>query len=123
MSGDTTALGSILGLGDRVKYWECPSCGFQSTSTDGLVYGATHACPRHHGLQAMMVRVSSNGGLKRGTYEHRVNVRGDYVGREQGLIYDPDGRPIMSVELLKPDGGNDLRIFAPCAVASMRDYR
>lgn len=115
-----SAVGDVL---DAIKLWECASCGFQTVSRNPRIYAATHPCGKHAGLQVDLVRVTNLDGLTRGKFGVRVNERPDYVGREVGVMYDGEGKVIMSVEILKPDGSNDCRIFAPCAMASLREYR
>jgi hypothetical protein len=46
--------------------------------------------------------------------------RGDYVGAEQGLRTDGDGRPVMAVVTTR-DGGQDCAVFPGTASAQQEE--
>jgi hypothetical protein len=48
----------------------------------------------------------------------RALDREDYVGPEQGLRADADGRPVMSVITERWDGSNDCAVFPGTASAT-----
>lgn len=100
------------------KYWECPSCGVQSVSDDPKIFAAQHPCPKHYGLMVNMVSVTSNYGLKKGQYEHRINEIEGYEGTGQ-VLHKLNGRPIRNVETWRPDG-QDCNILAPSIVREIK---
>jgi hypothetical protein len=91
------------------KRWECPNCDLKDVTHEAGAHSRMHTCRGIGGLVAPMV--------PEGTRCKAVaKVREDYVGRED-VTYDPNGRPIMAVEVTR-DEGTDVAVLAPCA--SMR---
>lgn len=94
-------------LDPPVTRWECPNCDLTDTTKVLGPHSRFHACRGLAGLTAPMV--------PEGT---RVKVvareREDYIGSED-VQYDADGRPIAQVITERPDGSNDVVVFAPTA--------
>lgn len=65
-----------------------------------------HPCPALSGLTAPFVEDGVDA-------VHKLVVRDDYVGAENGLQY-VDGRPITSLVTDHADGSNDCTVYAPC---------
>lgn len=86
-------------------HWECPNCS--KTDVTGQVPNRYHACAGLNGVMAPMVPEGQ-----------KVKViaveRQDYIGSEQVQLA-PNGRPVMSVVTERPDGSNDVMVFAPSA--------
>ena len=91
-----------------VTHWECPNCPITDV-TRGAVANRFHNCAGMHGLTAPLVPAGTRCKVE-------AMVREDYAGREQGLRYDGNGRPIMSVVTTR-DEGQDCAVFAPVATA------
>jgi hypothetical protein len=91
--------------------WECPNCPATHLTTEPQPHIPYHNCPGLRGILAPYV--------EEGT---RCNVRAlgreDYVGPEQGLRADADGRPVMSVITERWDGSNDCAVFPGTASAT-----
>lgn len=86
--------------------WECSRCTV-TDRTGHNVMNRFHSCVGLAGLTAPLVPAGSGAQL--------VAVeREDYIGRED-VLYDGNGRPIMSVLVKRPDGSNDTVIYAPTA--------
>lgn len=105
-------------LAPPVKWWECPSCHRQETTSEARPHTPFHACSALRGAWVPSVEVHDNHGLAAGAVRHVVNERQDYVGREIGLRY-ADGRPVMSVTTERADGSNDCAVFPGVARASL----
>ena len=90
-----------------VRRWACPNCSFTDVTHEARPHTRYHTCPGLRGLTAPMVPAGS-----------RVKVtaveREDYVGTEQ-VQTDAEGRPVMAVVTERPDGSNDVTVFAPTA--------
>lgn len=97
------------------RHWECPSCGYQTTTTRGGIITPMHACPKQTGLQMPLVQVLDNGGLKAGTVRHVVVERQDMIGPNEVVLLDDQGRAIQAVRTERADGSNDCHVFAPLA--------
>lgn len=97
---------------DPTKRWECPSCGALHTTREPRPHTPMHACPAQRGLSVPYVEA--------GTRARHVAVeRGDYVGSEQGVAHDGEGRAVMAVRTERPDGSNDVHVFAPRATGEV----
>lgn len=88
------------------RQWECPNCTVMVV-TPASVPNRYHDCVGLAGLTAPMVPVGSGAQVI-------ATEREDYVGRED-VLYDGNGRPIMSVTVNRPDGSNDAVIYVPTA--------
>lgn len=97
------------------KWWECPSCGHQRTTTTSRLITPMHACPRQAGLDVPLTQVNSNEGIRRGTVRHLSVEREDYIGDEVGVRHDLTGRAVMALRTERADGSNDVAVFAPTA--------
>lgn len=91
-----------------VTAWACPNCPVTEI-THGPVPNRFHTCAGLHMLTAPLVPAGTRCKVE-------AMVREDYAGREQGLRYDQDRRPIMSVVTTRDDG-QDTAVFAPAATA------
>lgn len=98
---------------DPTRWWECPSCGHQTTTTDTRPISPMHQCPKHNGIDVPLVQVHDNHGLT--GVRHVIVERGDYIGDEKGAT------GTMAVRTERADGSNDLAVFAP--VATGKDPR
>ena len=88
---------------DAVQKWACPNC-----SAYAVTFRQTnrfHPCSGLGGLTAPMVRAGTR-------CQVRAVVREDYVGTED-VTYDDSGRPVMAVVTERPDGSNDVAVYAP----------
>jgi hypothetical protein len=92
--------------------WCCPNCTVTDTTTP-LVPNRYHCCPGLHGLVAPLVREGSGCKVV-------ALPREDYLGGEIQRTGD-DGRPYGGVSVVRPDGSNDLVMFAPLAQASAEE--
>jgi hypothetical protein len=95
--------------------WECPSCGLQHVTRETRPHTPMHNCTKLRGLTAPFVQVHGTE-LKKHSTRHVVNVRGDYIGEDQGIKFDAEGTAIMSINTERADGSNDCHVFAPIAV-------
>lgn len=86
------------------RHWECPNCSLEETT--GPVPNRFHSCPGLHGLTAPMIPA----GTKAKVY---TTEREDYIGDETVQLHE--GRPVMNVITERPDGSNDVVVFAPTA--------
>lgn len=97
---------SVL-LAPQVTRWECPRCNTRDVTRVADPHSRFHPCPGLGGITAPMVQEGQ-----------RVKVtaveRDDYIGGED-VQYDADGRPIAQVISERPDGSNDVIVFAPTA--------
>lgn len=113
---------NALDVARRPRHFECPTCHVKVRvpSQHQDCSSVAHNCPGQGGLTVPMAELrDERHDLKRGEYEHRLAEREDYVGGAHGLLY-ADGRPIMASHLMRPDGSNDCRIYAPVAVLDLR---
>jgi hypothetical protein len=94
-----------------VTHWECPRCTFRDTTRETQPHTRMHACSGLGGLTAPMVREGDRVRVV-------VNEREDYIGGED--VQYADGRPVMNVITERPDGSNDLVVYAPTAHGSGR---
>lgn len=94
-----------------VTCWECPRCTFRDTTREAQPHTRMHACSGLGGLSAPMVREGER-------VKVVVNEREDYIGAEDVQL--ADGRPVMNVSTERPDGSNDLVVYAPTAYGSGR---
>lgn len=90
--------------------WQCPSCG-KETQVDGKYGAVVHQCPKLGGLTTPYVR-------KGVAAKHELILRQDFVGSEM-VQTDDEGKPVMSIVTTR-DNGQDVRVFAPAAVARSR---
>ena len=97
---------------DPTKTWECPACTHRHQTTETRPHVPLHPCAGLGGLSAPMVLEGTQ------KTRHVLQERGDYINGEHGILYDPDGRAIMSVVTERADGTNDCTVFAPTATAA-----
>jgi hypothetical protein len=89
-------------------HWECPNCPVEDVTREAQPHTRYHQCAGLKGILAPMIPKGSGARVY-------LDERQDYVGKEQGLVYD-EGKPIMAVVTERPDGSNDRAVFAPTAV-------
>jgi hypothetical protein len=90
--------------------WVCANgCGVIDV-TPARVPNRFHVCKALAGVLAPLVPIGSGA---------RVVVvdREDFVGKEDVPV-DGNGRPVMAVRTERPDGSNDVMMFAPTARGS-----
>lgn len=97
---------------DRPDRWYCPNCACTDV-TPPLPAGSSryHPCPGLHGLNAPLVREGAD------VKVHAVE-REDYLNGDLQATGD-DGRAYMAVRTERPDGSNDITVFAGLAHAEM----
>ena len=89
--------------------WECPNCDLQQVTYLTGPHSRFHACAGLQGLSVAMVPA--------GTRCKIVAVeREDYIGAEDVQYAPASGRPVAMAVTVRDDG-QDVTIFAPCAVA------
>ena len=93
--------------------WECPNCAARHVTTGAAPHTPFHDCPGLHGMLAPYVPAGTRCKIEAVT-------RGDYAGGEQGLRYDGEGRPIMSVVTTRDDG-QDCAVFPGAAIATKEE--
>jgi len=102
------------------RHWECVSCGRQLKTIDHRVTTPLHPCASFNGLEVPYTEVPpGQEKLAKHTARHVLREREDYVGQERGVLM-VNGRAVMAMATERPDGSNDLRVFAPMAYADLR---
>lgn len=86
--------------------WNCPNCTVTDQTAHSVV-NRYHDCAGLAGLTAPLVPAGSGSRVI-------AMEREDYVGTED-VLYDGNGRPIMSVTVNRPDGSNDAVVYVPTA--------
>lgn len=81
-----------------VHQWSCPNCKQTDITHEARPHTRFHACAGLHGLAAPMVAAGSK-------VRVRAVEREDYIGTEKA------GR-FMAVVTDRPDGSNDVAVFA-----------
>jgi hypothetical protein len=100
----------LLGVERR---WTCPNCDLAEVTRDlPLNAQRFHTCRGLKGLTAPMVPAGTRCKVE------AVERQGD-IGREQGIRFDGEGRPMMGVQTTRDDG-TDFAVFAPTATANLR---
>lgn len=84
-----------------VRQWACPNCKLTEITHEARPHTRFHACPGLNGLTAPMIPAGEK--VKVTAVE-----RGDYIGSERAGRY-------MAVNTERPDGSNDVAVFAPLA--------
>lgn len=92
--------------------WGCPNCPV-TARTFGQP-NRYHLCAGLSGLMAPMIPAGSDARVV-------AHVREDYEGSED-VQRDSEGRPIASVTVDRPDGSNDVIVYAPTAHARGEGY-
>ena len=103
---------------DATRQWECPSCHRQHVTRTAQVTSELHVCPAQKGMIVPFVEVDNNHGIDGRKVRHVVLEREDYVGAEQGVRLDDEGRAVMAVRTERADGSNDTTVFAGAATAT-----
>jgi len=93
-----------------VRRWECPNCSMTDVTTKPVA-NRYHPCAGVAGLMAPMVPAGTRAKVT-------AVEREDYIGKEKVQLA-PNGRPVMSVVTERPDGSNDVMVFAPSAVGKV----
>jgi hypothetical protein len=93
--------------------WACPNCTLTDITREQGPHTRFHNCAGLKGLTAPMVPAGTR--CKVEALEREDYTNGDLV------TTDADGRPVMAVEVTREDG-NDVAVFAPCAVAGRGDH-
>jgi hypothetical protein len=92
--------------------WSCPNCPAEDVTHDVLPHTRFHSCAGLGGLTVPMIPA--------GTKARVTTVeREDYIGNEDVQL--TNGRPIMSVITERPDGSNDVTVYAPTVRAKVRE--
>lgn len=85
--------------------WECPNCDFTDVTHEAEPHSRFHPCAGLGGLTAPMVPADTK--CKVVAHEREDYIAGDAVQ----LV---EGRPVMSVEVVRDDG-TDLAVYAATA--------
>lgn len=104
---------------EKVTRWECPNCDFTDVTKEAGPHTRYHTCAGLHGLSAPMVEHVSERRSKddvRRRVQVKAKAREDYIGKEKGVQFDENGRPVMSIVTTREDG-NDVVVLAPTAEA------
>ena len=104
---------------DTYQDWYCPACKLTDRTkgvapAPGLFTTRMHTCPKLRGLTAPMMPAHVKAKLV-------LHEREDYVGKELVQLDPERGRPVMNMETVR-DEGTDMRVYAPTAVASVKEY-
>lgn len=96
------------------QHWTCPNCPREDVTHLPADAAASrfHPCAGLNGITAPMVPAGTSCKVE-------AVERDDYIGAEIVTV-DGAGRPIMRVEVTREEG-TDVAVFAPCAVAGVRD--
>lgn len=96
-----------------VRDWWCPQCGARDQTREAGPHTRYHTCPRLRMMSVPMVPAGTKARIS-------LHEREDYVGTERVQV-DPElGRPVMSLVTERPDGSNDVEVFAPLATVGIR---
>lgn len=99
---------------DMDRNWQCNSCGkLHVTRATGQVVTPMHQCASHAGTWVPFVPAHDKGVL-------RIEERQDYIGPNSSVLFDANGRAIMSVYTQRDDG-EDVHIHAPCIHAKITE--
>lgn len=92
-------------------FWFCPNCKFEDVTSEVRPHTRFHNCVALAGISAPM--------FPKGTKVKVTAVeREDYIGPDQLVRRDANGRPIMSV-ITEREDGTDVMVFAPTALARL----
>ena len=91
-----------------VRHWECPNCKMTDVTTKPVA-NRYHACAGLSGVMAPLVPAGQK-------VKVTANEREDYIGKE--MVQMHNGRPVMSIVTERPDGSNDVMVFAPSATGN-----
>jgi len=98
-------MGTVI-LNRQPRQWECTHCPATAvTSFD--TPNRFHECPGLAGITAPMIPAGS--GARTVVVERQDYVNGEIV------TCDGNGRPVMAVVTERPDGSNDVTVFADTA--------
>lgn len=99
-----------------LRRFECPSCGRTEAKRDPRVTTELHQCGAQRGLLMPFVELApGQDSLRRHEVRHVTFERGDYIGAEQGVAHDENGRAVMAVHTERGDG-HDTTVYAPTAI-------
>lgn len=104
-------------LDPPIHRFECPLCHFQAVTKELRPHMQMHTCAALNGYWTPMVEVHGIE-LSRKDGVFKVHDRGDYINGEM-VRTDDDGRPIMAIDTVRPDGSYDRHVYAPTAVKEM----
>ena len=88
------------------RLWECPNCQQTDVTHEARPHTRFHNCAGLMGLSAPMIPAGTSAKVT-------LHEREDYIGTEDVAMVN--GRPIMSIITERPDGSNDVAVFAPTA--------
>jgi hypothetical protein len=91
-----------------VRHWECPNCSLTDVTTKP-VQNRYHPCAGLNGVMAPMIPAGQK-------VKVTAHEREDYIGAE--MVQMHNGRPVMSIVTERPDGSNDVMVFAPSATGN-----
>ena len=94
-------------LEPAVTRWECQHCTQRDWTRQAGPHTRFHACAGLGGLTAPMIPEGSR-------VKVTAHEREDYIGAEDVQL-DANGRPVMQLVTERPDGSNDVIVYAPTA--------
>lgn len=91
--------------------WECPNCDTKDVFNVKPGQTRMHTCPGLRGLVAPLVPAGTSCKTESVLWE-------DYVGHDEAVRHDGDGKPISAVKTTREDG-EDLLVFPSTAMVKM----
>lgn len=91
--------------------WECPNCDTKDVHNVKPGQVRMHTCPGLKGLVAPLVPAGTSCKTEAALWE-------DYVGNDDAVRHDSDGKPISAVKVTRDDG-EDLLVFPSTAQVKM----
>lgn len=98
------------------KRWQCPTCGLQHVTREARPHTPMHPCKGMSGFLAPFVEVHGIE-LSKKDGVHRIVDREDYINGEL-VRTDADGRPVMAIDTVRPDGSHDRHAYVATATAT-----
>jgi hypothetical protein len=93
------------------KHWACPNCVVTAVTRIAKPHTEMHQCAGLSGILAPLVPAEETDRMRGARTQVRAIVRDDYEGKAL-TTRDDNGRPIMAVETVRPDGSTDRSVFA-----------
>jgi hypothetical protein len=97
------------------RYWGCPNCTEVKVTRRAEPHTPFHPGRGLKGLTAPLVPAGTR--CKVEAVERQADI-----GREKGLRFDGEGRPMMGVRTVRDDG-EDFAVFAPTATVNLREHQ
>jgi hypothetical protein len=101
----------------KSTHWGCPNCNIKDVTREAQPHTRYHDCPGLRGLSAPMV---AEGDTVRITVVEPEDYVSGRIKQGEAIPTDENGRPVAAVVTERPDGSNDVAVFAGCATPSGR---